>query len=135
MAGYMGAAAATFESIAKTDPKKSINWLAFLSGLLGTLSWISLIWTDRPGAQMFKFPIMLTILVIIGGFLGIVALYFGGWLYRLTGSWLGGKGGFTRVRCALGWGNYPFIVASVLNILSYLAARNTFCAFFSAWSP
>jgi hypothetical protein len=42
----------------------------------------------------------------------------------LTGSWVGGKSDFTQVKCAVGWSNYPFIIANILGFLVLLSKPN-----------
>lgn len=108
---------ATLRSILNRDPKRVIIWLAIIGGIFSSLSFI-----DMHALSRTKFSILFFIvLVVIGAVIGIIHLYFSGWLLKLTGSWLGGKGTFTDVKCAVGWSNYPFIVVNIFSILVALS--------------
>jgi len=112
----------TFQRILDTNPYRAIIWLALISGFVSGLS--TLIGTilaesgaaDQPYQGIFARGAFL----FLRALMGIVTLYLGGWLLQLTGSWLGGKGSFTDVKCAVGWSNYPLIVANLLAIANLL---------------
>ena len=106
-------------------PKRTIIWLAVLWGIISAWAFIFSNGDRVPEfAAKFHRPLYFIPFLIVGGILGVVLLYFLGWLYKWIGSWIGGKGNFTEVKCAVGWSNYPFIVANLLSILSYLSGAH-----------
>ena len=108
-------------SILSTSPHKTIVWLAIIAGVLGALTYALSLKVSPPNrVENFRVLTLLGIL-LAGGISGLIHLYFGGWLYRLTGSWIGGKGSFTDVKCAVGWSNYPYIIASIFGLLGLLS--------------
>ncbi len=111
----------TIRSIIDSDPRRVIVWLAIIGGMISALSWIGLTWLRFPDRENVRHAIFIVAMLVSGGVIGILHLYFGGWLYRLTGSWIGGKGSFTDVKCAIGWANYPFIISGILAAMSYYA--------------
>lgn len=108
----------TMDSILETDPKRFILWLAVLGGVLFSISWVSYLWIQYPHRQELHQVLVVLAVILIGGLVGIIHLYLGGWLYQLTGSWIGGKGDFIQVKCAVGWANYPFIIARIFGLLN-----------------
>ena len=110
----------TLRSILNTDPRRLILWLAIVGGILSAFSMTLILWVRSPYNQTLQHPFFIGGALIAGIVMGIFHLYFGGWIYTLTGSWLGGKGNFTDLKCAVGWSNYPFIVTTLLNILSFI---------------
>lgn len=106
----------TMRAILNTNPRRWIILLALLSGLVSTL----VLWLEYPQRQDYHQPIFIIALLVFGSLVGLLHLYFASWLLRLTGSWIGGKGTFTEVKSAVGWGYYPFIVVGILNILALL---------------
>lgn len=104
-----------------TDPHKTIVWLASISGILGAFTYAYSYQTNLPNSSAHFRPLPLIGILIGGAILGLIHLYFAGWLYRLTGSWIGGKGTFTDVKCAVGWANYPYIMSSIAALLGLLS--------------
>lgn len=111
----------TMRLILDTNPRRIIIWLALIGGIVSTFAWISYIWATHPNLQDLNKTYPVIILLIGGSAAGLIHLYVAGWLYRLTGSWIGGHGSFTDVKCAVGWSSYPFILANSANILSLLS--------------
>ncbi|MFZ0565466.1 MAG: Yip1 family protein [Chlamydiales bacterium] len=107
-----------------TDPRKYILWLAIIGGILSSIPWINQFWIQYPENKSLIRILVIFITIIIGGLIGIAYLYLGGWLYKLTGSWLGGKGDFIQAKCAVGWANYPFIVASLFALFNLAVIPN-----------
>ncbi len=114
----------TIRSILDRDPRRMIIWLALIEGVISAFAWAGQAGTAHPDRQDFHNFWALLALFVSGGIFGIIHLYFGGWLYKLTGSWLGGKGTFTDVKCAVGWSNYPFILANIASLISLLVVPN-----------
>jgi hypothetical protein len=111
----------TLRSILNSNPKKIIIWLAIIGGIFSGFTLFSNNWF-QPKAVSYYLLIFCT-LVIAGAIIGIIHLYLAGWLLTMTGAWIGGKGNFTEVKCAVGWSNYPFIIADILAILVVLATK------------
>lgn len=103
------------------DPRRLIIWLAVINGVLSGLAWLGAVRISYPTYQYYHTTLSIFLSLIIGALLGVFYLYFGGWLYKLTGSWLGGKGSFIDVKCAIGWSNYPLIIINMINFFTLLA--------------
>lgn len=113
----------TMRHILNTDPKGVIVWLAIISGILSGLTILGNLWLKYPHSQPLRYGITLFFAVIFGAILGIFHLYFNGWLYKITGNWIGGKGTYTEVRSAVGWAFYPFIITSIVQVLNFFLYR------------
>lgn len=100
--------------ILEKDPCGKVLMLAMINGLISALLWRYMIIAASDEKTLLGSPLIAIAFAIGGALLGAFYLYFGGWLYRLTGSWLGGKGSFIDVKCAMGWSYYPFTIASLL---------------------
>ncbi|MCC5832665.1 MAG: YIP1 family protein [Chlamydiales bacterium] len=111
----------TMRAILESDPKRVIIWLAILGGIFTSFASIGF-W--RPAYPEIWNVFLVISTIILGGIIGLVHLYVGGWLYRLTGSWLSGRGTFIDVKCAVGWSNYPFILSNIAAIISLLVRPN-----------
>lgn len=109
----------TMRSILETNPNRHIIWLAILSGILGGATLALANWMPPRNFSNYRIAI-LGIAIIVGAIAGILMLYFSGWLITLTGSWLGGKGNFTQVKSAIGWGNYPNIVSHLVSLIQLI---------------
>lgn len=112
----------TLRAILNSDPKKIIIWIALLSGLLSGFAYLLSLWTEFPQKQLFHKAAFTLAVLVVAALVNLLFLYFGGWLYKLTGSWLNGRGSFTDLKCALGWSNYPFMAFSIFNILYFLSS-------------
>lgn len=110
----------TIRDLIDAHPKWLILWIAIIGGIISTFTWATLAWTRYPTSS-HPTAITFIVLIVVGVILGLIHLYFASWLYRLTGSWLGGKGSFTAVKCAVGWSNYPFAIVGLLNIAASLS--------------
>lgn len=109
----------TMRKILDSNPFQTILALAIIGGILAGMMWHATFWLNIPHSETGHRPIMFLLSAIFGGIFGIVNLYVGGWLYRLTGGWLGGVGTFTDLKCAVGWGNYPMIIANIVGLIAY----------------
>lgn len=111
-------------AILDTDPRRVIIWLAIIGGIVSTFVSIGYWWNTYPEQKFIWNAFFVIALFILGGIIGLIHLYLGGWLYNLTSSWLGGAGNFVDVKSAVGWSNYPFILANIAAILSIWAVPN-----------
>lgn len=107
-----------FREILSTNPYRVIIWFALMSGILAALITLELLWAQEPERIDFHSPLFIAALLIAGMIFGIVQLYVVSWLYQLSGSWLGGKGSYVDVKCAVGWGMYPIIVSHLFALSS-----------------
>jgi hypothetical protein len=58
--------------------------------------------------------------ILVGGPLaGIALLYFLGFLIRLTGRWIGGRGSQKDLRTAMAWSSIPFVPTLVFQFLAF----------------
>jgi hypothetical protein len=98
----------TMRQILDTDPRRLVHVLAAAGG---AVKWAQL---NIPSqlVDMTSFSLILGLklgLAFGGAIVGLISLYLFGFLVRLTGGWLGGKGDFTAVRSAVAWSNIPAI--------------------------
>jgi hypothetical protein len=116
--GLWTAPRTTFQRILDTNPYRLIIWFALISGLLASFITLSALWQQRPQHLDFQSPLFIGAILVIGMIFGIIQLYVISWLYQLTGSWLGGRGTYVGVKCAVGWSMYPMIVSHLLSIIA-----------------
>ncbi len=114
----------TMRSILDTDSSRAILWLAVIWGAISAFSGFGYLWMTNPDRENLSQIYLLVSIIIAGGFAGIIHLYLGGWLYKLTSSWLGGKGTFTDTKCVVGWSYYPFILGNIAGICSIAVIPN-----------
>lgn len=100
-------------------PQKWIIWFALIQGLLSGIGWIGFLWTRYPDRPIYSHPGFVGAALVSGALFSIIYLYLGGWLLKITGGWIGGLGTFIEVKCAVGWSYYPYIISSIINIISY----------------
>lgn len=110
----------TLRRILDTNPKKYVLLLAMLGTIFMGLSQLSTVWVKQPHREEYHNPTMIILIIVLGAILGLIHLYVGGWLYKIVGSWLGGKGSYVDLRSATGWSSYPLIVGYILVILGNL---------------
>lgn len=111
---------ATMRKILDTNPLSAIIWFAIIWGVISGFSMINHMWNRYTEHPEFRSVLYAASFLIGGAIFGIIFLYFAGWLYKLTGSWIGGKGTFTQVKCAVGWAYYPFIISTIFGLLVLL---------------
>lgn len=104
------------------NPVATIFLLAILNGVVTAISWLAFIYTREAREERIGAGFVI-LLLVCGVIMGLVHLYLGGWLYKVTSRWLGGKGDFIATRNAVGWGSYPLIVAGILSVLAYASDR------------
>lgn len=102
----------TIERIVAHDPKHWVLPLAALSGVAQTLDRA----VERSLGDNLAWPYILASAVIGGSISGLIGLFVGGWLLRLTGRWLGGQGSALHIRTAMAWGSAPIVWGLLLWI-------------------
>src|SRR5439155_17205593 len=103
----------TMRQILDTDPRRMVVPLVLLYGVLSGLT----IATFPALPEFVPRAIVGAVGVVVLPLLGLVALYLGGFLLRLTGGWLEGQGDAVAVRCALAWSCVPGLWVGVLFAL------------------
>jgi len=100
---------ATMRHILDGDPRRRVVLLMLLSGACDALR-------SRSPEMAEELPLSVLVAVkIAGGALaGLVVLYLGGFLLRVTGRWLEGRGDGVALRAALAWSNVTSIGAFLL---------------------
>lgn len=115
---------ATVERILARDPKYCVLLLASLSGVAQTLDGA----VERSLGDDLAWPYIVLSAAIAGPITGLLALFLGSWLLRLTGRWLGGRGDALRIRTAIAWGNAPVVWGLLLWIPLLLVFGQEFFA-------
>lgn len=103
---------ATIQQIVDEDPERLIVVLVSLSGVDNALSRAS----AKNLGDIFDWPIIILIAVIVGPIGGMVTLYIGSALVRWTGTWLGGTAPLQNIQSAMAWSCVPVIWALPLWI-------------------
>ncbi|MCH9608837.1 MAG: hypothetical protein S4CHLAM45_06460 [Chlamydiales bacterium] len=109
----------TIRAQIERDPHKTVLWLAVCQGIVSSFYWIDAVQAEYPGLHI-GLVYILTILGAIATSIG--TFYLMSWVYKFCGHWIGGKGHYTEVKCAVGWSYYPSIVAGLLGLASYYVA-------------
>lgn len=102
----------TIRALVDFKPNYGVFYLASLfafQDLLYSANWWSL------GTKFSPLSIFLGSLVFCP-FLGLVWIYFAGWIFHFTGRWLHGKAPASHLRAALAWSKVPVS----LNLLAWL---------------
>lgn len=102
----------------ENSPTRLLLLLASVAGILQALGVVFSLQSSYPDKMLLHSPLFIALIGLLGIGLGIFHLYLGGWLYQLTGSWLGGKGTFKQLKAAVGWSFYPLAVAAALNLVT-----------------
>jgi hypothetical protein len=145
----------TMRRIVYYDPKRDVLLLAVLQGFIAYLSGalygflllvlISNDYVQAPGtweSDLSALPstsftalaAALGTCAVVGPIAGLIGLYLYGWLFRVTGRWLGGNAYPIEVRAALAWSAVPQIWGAILQVLKlvmvvyvlYANATNTY---------
>jgi hypothetical protein len=145
----------TIRRIVYYDPKRDVlllaalqGFVAYLSGALYAFLFLALISNDYVQApstwesdlsslssmSFTALTITFGLCAIVGPIAGLIGLYLYGWLFRVTGRWLGGQAYPVEVRAALAWSAVPQIWGAILQFLKliltayvlYANATNTY---------
>jgi hypothetical protein len=96
---------ATLRRILVTDPRRRVLAIAMLAGVARGLG----IAASAPAAGALPATGHLALALLAGPPAGVAWLYLLGWLVRVTGRLLGGRGGTVAVRAALAWSAVPLV--------------------------
>ena len=128
----------TIRRIIYYDPKRDVLLLAALQGFVSSLAgmlyvflFLVLVSNDYVGApgtwesDLSSLPstsftalaITLGICATVGPISGLIGLYLYGWLFRVTGRWLGGNAYPIEVRAAIAWSAVPQIWGAIFQAL------------------
>jgi len=110
----------TIRQIVETDPKKYVLVLAMLAGVSQVLDRLS----TRNYGDSLPVLAILAVGLVLGPIAGVISLYFGGALYRWSGSLLGGQASSEEVRAAIAWSSVPTIFTLPLWIPKLLIFGN-----------
>lgn len=96
---------------------KIVLALAGLFGIENSLNWSNV----YNFGDKFGLKTLLAAAVLLGPFMGILIIYFQGFLISMTGSWIGGKAKASDTRLALAFGNIPsvFVLPLWVPVLLY----------------
>lgn len=103
---------ATMGRIAAHDPEAMVFFLASIGGISGLVDHAA----ERHLGDQLGWPVIVLLAVIFGPVTGVLGVYFSGWLLRLTGRWIGGRGTPEGVRAAIAWSNLPTLAVLLLRI-------------------
>jgi hypothetical protein len=103
---------ATIAQIVQRDPTHMVLVLAAIAGFGQALDRASM----RSAGDTLGLPTIFVAAAVAGPVDGLVTLYLGSLLLRLTGSWIGGKASGEQIRAAMAWSGVPLIWALLLWI-------------------
>lgn len=108
----------TIRRIVRRNPRYAVVPLAAVAGITSVLATMA----NRGGGQTLSVGGVLLSALVGGPILGLIGIFLGGWLVRLTGRWfLEGRGGPQEVRAALAWAELPSIAALPLWLFATAA--------------
>lgn len=104
---------ATIRAIVNYDPKYRFILLSAIYGLPMALNFA------QSSSFIDSIPMWAILLasLVISPFIGALGISVSSLLLTWTGSWIGGKGNFQRVRCAVAWSNVPNAVTIFLWVV------------------
>jgi hypothetical protein len=109
---------ATIQQLVDTDPERYVVALAALSGIVQMLGNAS----DRNLGDRVGLPVVLTMALLLGPFVGLIGVYLWALLLKWTGRWIGGHASAVQLRAAIAWAGVPIIVGGVAFVGALLIA-------------
>ena len=106
----------TIRRIVEHDPEHKVLLITCLAGIANLLGEYS----SKSMGDRYEVTTLLILSVILGPIFGVIGLYVGAWLIRLTGKWVGGKASLEHLRTSIAWANVPMIMVLVLFIPEFL---------------
>jgi hypothetical protein len=111
----------TIRQVIASRPSYGVFWLVFifaLQNLLFYANWWSL-------GLRYSWGAVLAISVLLAPLIGLVWVYFAGWIFYFTGRWLGGAAPASHLRACLAWSKVPAVLGLVLWIVFLMAQAKT----------
>ncbi|HAB99176.1 MAG TPA: hypothetical protein DCE71_05085 [Parachlamydiales bacterium] len=105
----------TIRWVVQTDPRYGVFWLSGIY-ILQSLFFFLNFWSF--GLTVHYYAILIPSLVL-APLLGVIWVWFYGWLLQCTGRWLGGDAPASHVRAALAWSRLPMSAAFVLWVFLF----------------
>ncbi|MDA8021017.1 MAG: YIP1 family protein [Thermoanaerobaculia bacterium] len=102
----------TVRWLTATNPELHVVLLACIAGIGSSLDRASL----RNVGDTTPVPVIVTIACLVGPLGGLITLWAGSHLIRLSGSWIGGVGNRVHIKTAMAWALVPAIAALPLWI-------------------
>ncbi len=102
-------------AIVDANPKHWVIPLAVAAGIASML--LPMGW--MVGAGMPR-AVAMGVAVGMGAIGGVLWLYLFGWLYRLVGTWFGGRATNAQVRAAIAWAELPRLAVFGISLLAIL---------------
>jgi hypothetical protein len=103
----------TIRAIVETDPTRHVVTLAVLQGVTPA----ALRASTRKLGDGFSFPMVLTLVIVLGSSVALAGLYLVGWLLALVGRWLGSRARPVQIRAAIARSEVPTIAGLPIGIL------------------
>ena len=103
----------TIRAIVETDPTRHVVTLAVLQGVVLA----ALRASTRKLGDWCSFPMVLTLVIVLGSSVALAGLYLVGWLLALVGRWLGSRARPIQIRAAIAWSEVPTIAGLPIGIL------------------
>jgi hypothetical protein len=113
----------TIRAIVDSDPKRSFFWLAAIYSLQSILfmaNYLSL-------GLTYNLAVILIIAIVLSPLIGAIFFYVYGWLFYISGRWLGGAAPASHVRAAFAWSKVPLLInLAMWFILLIFSTENIF---------
>ncbi len=97
----------TIRAIVNLNPKFGVFYLATIYALQNNLV-CSSYWSL---GLSFPFYAILLASVVLSPFLGVIWVYFTGWVLYITGKWFGGQAPMSHLRTAAAWSKIPSCIS------------------------
>ena len=106
---------ATIRGIVNENPSFRVLPIAAAGGILQALQVAVMVWAgDQLSVSM-----ILLFCFVLGPPLGLILLYLGAWIVKLSCRMLGGHADSREVRAALAWSSIPFLATAPLYIVRF----------------
>ncbi|WP_341501235.1 YIP1 family protein [Gallaecimonas sp. GXIMD4217] len=110
---------ATIQRIIDDNPEQHVALLVLIMGMAAAMPNLA---APEGGLAGFALALLLAPIIMV------ISLYLTGWLYRIVGGWLGGKGEGRQLRAAIAWAYVPQILLNIIWLLLFLVAPQAMSA-------
>ncbi len=111
----------TVRAVVNVSPKYGVFCLAWIYALQNYLYFASY-WSF---GLSFSFFTILLIGVFGSPLIGLAWIYFTGWVYYVTGKWLGGAATQAHLRTAIAWSKIPASISLLMWLILMIAGAET----------